>query len=118
MFEHMEIAESIYEGVVETSYKKTTGAYSNYAGNRRLKRVETVSSKNPSNMSESAGKCRKIYVDNPKDRYKPICLIQGLRHSLDECTVLLDFGSKCANNRPTKDCRNDTTNRRKFNRQQ
>ena len=34
-FEHMEIAEVIYEGVVEPYYKKTTGADSNRAGHRR-----------------------------------------------------------------------------------
>ena len=35
MFERMEIAESIYEGVVKPSYKKPTRAYANRAGNSR-----------------------------------------------------------------------------------
>ena len=33
MFEHMEISESIYEGVVEPSYKKPTWVYANRASN-------------------------------------------------------------------------------------
>ena len=33
IFEHMEIDENIYEGVVEPSYKKTTRADANRAGN-------------------------------------------------------------------------------------
>ena len=38
MFEHMEITESIYEGVVETSYKKLTRSDSNRASHIRHKR--------------------------------------------------------------------------------
>ena len=38
MFERMEILESIYEGVVEPSYKKYTRADATCAGNRRKKR--------------------------------------------------------------------------------
>ena len=34
----MEIAELIYEGLVETSYLKTTTSDANRAGNRRLNR--------------------------------------------------------------------------------
>ena len=37
MFEQMEISESIYEGVVEHSYKNTTQADANYAGHIRNK---------------------------------------------------------------------------------
>ena len=44
MFECMEIAEYIYEGVVEHSYKKSTGPYANRAGNRRKNRGEAASS--------------------------------------------------------------------------
>ena len=40
MFEHMEIAENIYEGVVAPSYKKTTWAESNHTGLSRNKRGE------------------------------------------------------------------------------
>ena len=38
MFECMEIAESIYEGVLEPSYKKPTRADANRAGHIRQKR--------------------------------------------------------------------------------
>ena len=38
MFEHMEIEEYIYEGVVEHSYKKPTRAGSNRAGHSRKMR--------------------------------------------------------------------------------
>ena len=38
MFERMEIAEYIYEGIVEPSYKKTTRADENHAGNNKNKR--------------------------------------------------------------------------------
>ena len=38
MFERMEIAESIYESVVEPSYKKTTRADANCADHSRQKR--------------------------------------------------------------------------------
>ena len=40
MFEHMEIAESIYEGVVEPSYKKPTRSDANRTGHRSHKKVE------------------------------------------------------------------------------
>ena len=43
MFEHMEIAESIYEGVVEPSYlKKTTMSYANRARHGSHKRREAA----------------------------------------------------------------------------
>ena len=38
MFEYMEIAESIYEGVEEPSYKKSTREDTKHAGNIRQKR--------------------------------------------------------------------------------
>ena len=42
MFECMEIAESIYEGVVEPYYKKITGTDSNRAGNSSKKGGEAA----------------------------------------------------------------------------
>ena len=45
MLERMEIAESIYKDLVETSYKKTTQAYSNRAGRSRNKRRESTTAK-------------------------------------------------------------------------
>ena len=44
MFEFMEISESIYKGVVEPSYKKTTRVYNNRAGFSRKIRGEAASS--------------------------------------------------------------------------
>ena len=35
MFERMELAKFIYEGVVESSYKKITSTYANRASHRR-----------------------------------------------------------------------------------
>ena len=46
MFERMYIAKSIYEGVVEPSYKKPTWADANRAGHSSQKRVEAASSWN------------------------------------------------------------------------
>ena len=43
MFERTEITESIYKGVVEPFYKKTTGAYYNCAGYNRKMRGESAS---------------------------------------------------------------------------
>ena len=40
MFDCMEIAESVYEGVVETSYKKSTRADTNRSGHSKHKRGE------------------------------------------------------------------------------
>ena len=40
MFERMEISESIYEGVVTPSYKKTTGAEATHTGLSINKREE------------------------------------------------------------------------------
>ena len=43
MFERMEIFESIYKGVVEPSYKKSTRENANNAGHSRQKRGEYAS---------------------------------------------------------------------------
>ena len=59
MFERMEIAESIYKGVVESSYKKPTRAYANCVGHIRQKRGEAASAWTCPEKVESAGKCRK-----------------------------------------------------------
>ena len=118
MFEHMDISESICEGAVEPSYKETNRTDATRDGHSRLKRGEPALSNTYSDMSESAGKRRKIYVDYPKGKYKPTCLIHGPRNSSDECKVLGDCGSKYVKSRPTKDRRQNTAPRKKFNRQQ
>ena len=66
-------------------------------------RGEVASSNNYSEMSESAGKRRKMYVDYPKDRYKHTCIIYIPHNSSYECKVLGYFGSDYSKIRPTKD---------------
>ena len=68
-------------------------------------------------MGESAGKPRKRYVDCPSSESK-ICLIHGPGYCSDECKVMGDFGAKCTNGKPTKDCGNNPSPRKIFNRQQ
>ena len=59
MFERVEIAEYIYKGVVEPSYKKTTRADANRAGHISNNRgLYTLSKMHPV-MGQSAGKRRK-----------------------------------------------------------
>ena len=59
MFERMEIAESIYKGVVEHFYKKSTWADANRNGNSRNMRGEATLSKTCPVTSEISGKGRK-----------------------------------------------------------
>ena len=59
----MEIVESIYEGVVEPSYKKPTRLDTNLAVHSRNKRGESASSKAHLTVGESTGKRQKRYVD-------------------------------------------------------
>ena len=103
MFERMEIAESIYEGVVEISYKKPTG--------------ESALQWNFYEKGESAGKRRKRHVDIPTGKSKT-CLIHGPGNSSEECKVLGDFVTKYANSRPTKEYGKIPLPRKKVNKQQ
>ena len=61
MFGCMEIAESIYEVVVEPAYKKPAWEDSNRAGHGSKMIVEAALSNTESKMSESNGRCRKIF---------------------------------------------------------
>ena len=79
-FEHIEIVESIYEGVVEPSYKKTTWAEAKCACHIRHNMGESASSWTCPGKSESAGKRRKRHVDSPTGKLKTY-LIHGLGHS-------------------------------------
>ena len=63
MFDPMEITESIYEGLVEPYYKKTTWVDSNCAGHIRNKRGGSALYKTRPVTGESTGKRRKKYVD-------------------------------------------------------
>ena len=65
MFERMEMDESIHEGVVEPSYKKSTWADANPSGHSRKKIGEAASSWTHPDKGESAGKHRKRYLDSP-----------------------------------------------------
>ena len=88
MFECTEIAESIYKGVVEHSYKKPTRSDTNRAGHSSKIRVEAASSTTYPEMIESSGKRRKRYVYHLKGRSKLTCLIHGPGNSSDECNIL------------------------------
>ena len=103
MFDRMEMAESIYEGVVEPSYKNSTRTDSNRADHSRKIREEATSSNTYSNMSNIAYKRRKMYVDHPKDRSKPTCIVNGPVNSSDECKILGDYGYKYSKSSPTKE---------------
>ena len=117
MFEHMEIAESIYEVVVEPSYKKLTRADSNRADCIRQKRGETALSWTHPKKVEISGKRRKIHVDSPTGKSKN-CLIHGPGHSSGECKALGDFGTKYTNIRLNKDRGIIPVPRKAFKRQQ
>ena len=71
-----------------------------------------------SEISESADKRRKCYVDYPKGKYKPTCLIHGPGHSSDKYKVLGDFGSNYAKIRHTNNRGHKPENRNKYTRQQ
>ena len=63
MFERMEIAEFIYESMIEISYKQSTRAYATRFEHSRQKREESDSSHTYYETSESVGKLRKRNVD-------------------------------------------------------
>ena len=67
-------------------------------------------------MSESAGKCRKQFVDCLLGESKT-CLIHSPVYYSDECKVLGDFFAEYAKCKPNKDHRNHPIPRNKFNRQ-
>ena len=70
----MVMSESIYEGVVEPYYKNPTRVDANRAGQSSQNIGESASSPTHYSTSESAGKCRKLYVDRLLGESK-ICLI-------------------------------------------
>ena len=93
MFEHMEIAESIYEGVVVPSYKKPTREDSTCAVCSRNKIGKTDSSNTHSATDESSGKRIKLYA-YCLTRESKTCLIHSHMHTSNEYKVLGDFGTK------------------------
>ena len=66
MFECMEFAETIDEGVVEPSYLKNTRADANCDGHSRQKRGESASSKIYFEMGKYTGKRNEMYVDRQR----------------------------------------------------
>ena len=76
--------------------------------------VEAALSTTYSEISESAGKRRKRYVDNPKDRLKLTCLIHVPGNSSDEYKILGDFGNKYDKVGPTKDHGHEPEIKKKF----
>ena len=103
----MDIYESIFEGVVEPSYKRPTRVDANRADRSRNKRGESALSKTHFVTSESAGRHRKQYVDRSMKELKT-CFVHGPGHSPDGCKVLGDFGAKYAKGKPTEDHGNHT----------
>ena len=72
MLEQMEIAESIYEGIVEPSYKKVTREDANRACNSSQNRGESASLQTNSAMGKRLDKFRKQYVDCPSSESKTV----------------------------------------------
>ena len=107
MFECIEISESIYEVVVETSYKKNTRSDTNRDAQSRKIRGEFASSNTYSKTIERSGKHRKRYVYNTRDISKHTFIIHGPGHSSDECKVLGVFGFESSKIRHTKVRRHD-----------
>ena len=62
IFEHMEIDENIYEGVVEPSYKKTTQIEDTCAGHSSKMSGGYSPSKINPEMENCSGKSKKRYV--------------------------------------------------------
>ena len=116
MFERMEIAESIYESVVEPSYKKTTREDTNRAVHSRNKRGESASSKTLPTTGESDGKQLKIYLDLSKSESET-CLSHGPEHSSDEYKIMGYFFANYTKINPTEDYGNHPIPRKTINRQ-
>ena len=117
MFERMEIAESIYEGVVTTSNKKTNREEANHTGISRNKRGEVALSNNHPAKDESTRKRSKRYVDCPKSARKH-SMIHGLGHYSDEFKVLGKFGTKYAAANPTKNRGRNPTPKKGYHKKQ
>ena len=113
----MKIAESIYEGIVKTSYKQSTREDATRDCYRRLKRGKVTSSNNYSNIGHIAGNRRKRYVEHPK-RMSNTCLIHVHGNSSDECKVLGDLCSKYVKSIPSKYREHDIVPEMFFNRHQ
>ena len=77
MIERMEIYETIYEGVVEPLYLKTTIKDDNSYDHSSKMRGLSSSSKSYSEMGSLTDKRKKMRVDRPRHRSKLTCMIHG-----------------------------------------
>ena len=78
MFDHMEVTEYIYEGVVETSLKSR--AYSNCFSKIRTTREEFYSSKTKPKKGRT-GKRKTRYENRPSGKLISHCMIHGQVYS-------------------------------------
>ena len=83
MFDRIEIAENIYEGVVEPSYKKPNRGESTHDGHSRKIRVISSPSKSNPDIGGRTGNHKKSYVDCTRSGLQLTCLIHGHGNSLD-----------------------------------
>ena len=102
MFEPMEIAKSIVEGVVTPYYLKTTRAESNRNALIRKNKGEDVSSNMHPATDGSAGKRHKRCVDCSKNKSKT-CIFHGVVNSSNEFKALGRFETKYDADQPTMD---------------
>ena len=117
MFGRTVISESMYEGLVEPSYKNLLG---------HIPIVLVTSGKWEDNMPHQiltlrwmialASAENSIYIIR-RDIFKHTCIIYGLGHSSDWCKVLGDFVSNYSKIRPTNDPNHDPDTIKNINRQ-
>ena len=81
MFKRMEVAETIYKGVVGPSYEKPTISYDNHHGHIRKVGLVSALSKTHFKMGKCAVKHNQRYMDRPRDRSKLTSLIHFPRYS-------------------------------------
>ena len=98
----MEIAENIYESVVEPSYKKTTRVDSNRDGNSRQMSGVSASSKAYPEVGNHSVNLNQRYIDHPRYRSKLTYLVHGNVHSSEECKFLNEFGTRYSESRTFK----------------
>ena len=77
MFEHIELSETIYEGVVEHYYLKNYRSDFNHDIHRRKIRVVDSLSKTHYNVVSHTSKLNKMYVDHMRGILKLTCKIYG-----------------------------------------
>ena len=98
----MKIAENIYEGVVEHSYKESNRSETNVGGCSRKMRVIQAPSKSNPDMDGHTGNQNKRYVECPGRKLQPTCIINGPGHYSEQLIIFSDFGKRYYDGRPTK----------------